>query len=59
MPLVVARRVIGGVESIAFLPPPVANSGELCRLEAENRCGATGIGSDSVHFVANGAASCA
>lgn len=35
MPLVHTRRVIGRVGSIALLPPPVANSGELCRFEAQ------------------------
>jgi hypothetical protein len=53
MPLVVARRVTGRVESTAFLPPPVANSGELCRfgrLDARIGFCVTGTGCDSVQL---------
>lgn len=56
MPLVFPRRVIGRVESIAFLPPPVANTGELCRFEAQIGCCVTGVGCDGVQLAANGVA---
>jgi hypothetical protein len=59
MPLVVARRVIGRVESIAFLPPPVAKTGELCRirrLDARVGCCVTGTDCDSVQLAGKGVA---
>lgn len=50
MPLVVARRVMGPVESIALLPPPVANSKELCRFETQIGCCVTGADWDQAEI---------
>lgn len=59
MPLVVARRVIGRVESIVFLPPPVAKTGELCRfrrVDARIGCCVTATGCNSVQLAGKGVA---